>query len=153
MRLTNNSISMSVELMMPNKSDVLPFLSNSSGSPERYALATVMFGASENAYLQEFKVGPLPITPASIVMPYTYTNTRSGDGKIPVVNPDAEDYGNFNLRTMKEAEDVTKRLWNLVSTISSRSVFNHLTEQRRSMTDFRSHWPLRLHLQSQRVGL
>ncbi|KAJ4002737.1 hypothetical protein NW766_012667 [Fusarium irregulare] len=102
-----------VELMMPNKTDVLPFLSNSSGSPERYALATVMFGASENAYLQEFKVGPLPITAASVVMPYTYTNTRSGDGKIPVVNPDAEDYGNFNLRTMKEAEDVTKRLWNL----------------------------------------
>ncbi|KAH7180088.1 copper amine oxidase [Fusarium flagelliforme] len=104
---------MSVELMMPNKTDVLPFLSNSSGSPERYALATVMFGAPENAYLQEFKVGPLPITTASIVMPYTYTNTRAGNGKIPVVNPDAEDYGNFNLRTMKEAEDVTKRLWNL----------------------------------------
>ncbi|KAF9776879.1 hypothetical protein IL306_004871 [Fusarium sp. DS 682] len=103
----------SVELMMPNKTDVLPFLSNSSGSPERYALATVMFGAPETAYIQDFKVGPLPITDASYVMPYTYTNTKSGDGKITVVNPDAEDYGNFNLEIMKGAEDVTKRLWNL----------------------------------------
>ncbi len=106
---------MSVELMMPNKTDVLPFLSNSTGSPERYALAAIMFGAVESAYVQEFKVGPLPITNASYVMPYTFTNTRGGDGKIPIVNPDAEDYGNFNLEVMKSAEDVTKRLWNLVS--------------------------------------
>ncbi|KAH7256107.1 copper amine oxidase [Fusarium tricinctum] len=95
--------SMSVELMMPNKTDVLPFLSNSSNGPERYALATVMFGAPEDAYLQNFKVGPLPIP-----MPQL-----TGDGKIPVINPDAEDYGNFNLKIMKGAEDVTKRLWNL----------------------------------------
>ncbi|EWZ48852.1 hypothetical protein BFJ70_g7807 [Fusarium oxysporum] len=104
---------MSVELMMPNKTDVLPFLSNSTGTPERYALAAIMFGAVESAYVQEFKVGPLPITNASYVMPYTYTNTRAGDGKISIVNPDAEDYGNFNLEIMKGAEDVTKRLWNL----------------------------------------
>ncbi|KAH7177223.1 copper amine oxidase [Fusarium sp. MPI-SDFR-AT-0072] len=104
---------MSVELMMPNKTDVLPFLSNSTGSPERYALAAIMFGAVDSAYVQEFKVGPLPITNVSYVMPYTYTNTRAGDGKIPIVNPNAEDYGNFNLEIMKGAEDVTKRLWNL----------------------------------------
>ncbi|EWG42608.1 hypothetical protein FVEG_04368 [Fusarium verticillioides 7600] len=102
----------SVELMMPNKTDVLPLLSDSTGTPERYALAALMFGAAESAYVQEFKVGPLPITNASYVMPYTFTNTR-GDGKIPVVNPDAEDYANFNLEIMKGAEDVTKRLWNL----------------------------------------
>ncbi|KAF5989464.1 peroxisomal amine oxidase [Fusarium bulbicola] len=104
---------MSVELMMPNKTDVLPFLSESTGSPERYALAAIMFGAVDSAYVQEFKVGPLPITDASYVMPYIYTNTRAGDGKILIVNPDAEDYGNFNLEIMKGAEDVTKRLWNL----------------------------------------
>ncbi|KAI1010694.1 hypothetical protein LB503_004925, partial [Fusarium chuoi] len=84
-----------------------------AGSPERYALAAIMFGAVESAYVQEFKVGPLPVTNTSYVMPYTYTNTRAGDGKIPIVNPDAEDYGNFNLEVMKSAEDVTKRLWNL----------------------------------------
>ncbi|KAM0297109.1 hypothetical protein ACHAPM_009978 [Fusarium culmorum] len=104
---------MSVELMMPNKSDTLPFLSDKAGSPTRYALAAVMFGVPENAYLQEFKVGPLPITNASSVTPFTFANTKKGDGKISVVNPDAEDYGNFNLKIMKEAEDVTKRLWNL----------------------------------------
>ncbi|KAL2211162.1 amine oxidase catalytic domain-containing protein [Sarocladium strictum] len=103
---------LSVELMMPNKTDVLPLLSSSCGTPTRYALAAVMFGSPKNAYLQEFKVGPLPITNESAVLPYTYVNTRE-DGKIPVVNPDAEDYAEFNLKWMKEAEDVTKTLWNL----------------------------------------
>ncbi|OBS29614.1 hypothetical protein FPOA_03550 [Fusarium poae] len=104
---------MSVELMMPNKSDVLPFLSDSSGAPTRYALAAVMFGAPEEAYLQEFKVGPLPITNSSVVAPYTFANTKAGDGKIAVANPDTQEYADFNLKIMKEAEDVTKRLWNL----------------------------------------
>jgi primary-amine oxidase len=108
---------MSVELMMPNKSDVLPFLSDNNSTPTRYALAAVMFGAPEAAYLQEFKVGPLPITNSSVVEPFTFANTKAGDGKIAVVNPDAEEYADFNLKIMKEAEDVTKRLWNLVSSM------------------------------------
>lgn len=99
---------------MPNKTDVLPLLSSSCGTPTRYALVAIMFGAPADAYLQEFKVGPLPITNESAVLPYTYVNTRK-EGKIPVVNPDSEDYGEFNLKWMKEAEDVTKKLWNLVS--------------------------------------
>lgn len=105
---------MSVELMMPNKTEVLPLLSSSNGTPTRYALAAVMFGAPEQAYVQEFKVGPLPITNASAVLPFTFANTRKNP-KITVVNPDAEDYGIFNLKNMKDAEDVTKKLWNLVS--------------------------------------
>ncbi|KAJ5022897.1 copper amine oxidase [Bipolaris maydis] len=103
---------MSVELMMPNKTDVLPLLSNSSGTPTRYALAAVMFGVPEEAYLQEFKVGPLPITNESAVLPFTFANTRKNP-KISVVNPDTDDYAAFNLQNMKEAEDVTKKLWNL----------------------------------------
>lgn len=140
---------------MPNKTDVLPFLSNSSsGGPERFVLATVMFGAPEDAYLQNFKVGPLPITNASIVMPYTYADTRAGDGKIPVINPDAGDYGDFNLERMKEAEDVTKRLWNLVSLMLRNKLrFIQLTKQRRSMTAFRCRWPLRPRSESQTAGL
>lgn len=109
---------MSVELMMPNKTDILPLLSNSSGTPTRYALAAVMFGAPEEAYLQEFKVGPLPITNASAVLPFTFANTRK-DPKISVVNPDTDDYAIFNLQNMKDAEDVTKKLWNLVSLMQS----------------------------------
>lgn len=108
--------SMSVELMMPNKTEILPLLSDSNGAPARYALAAVMFGAPEEAYLQEFQVGPLPITNASAVLPFTFGNTRKNP-KIPVVNPDTEDYAAFNLQNMKDAEDVTKKLWNLVSLI------------------------------------
>lgn len=112
---------MSVELMMPNKTEVLPFLSNSCGTPDRYALAAVMFGAPDEAYVQEFKVGPLPINNASAVLPFTFTNTRKNP-KITVINPDSAEYGEFNLKNMKDAEDVTKRLWNLVSLLRHHEV-------------------------------
>jgi primary-amine oxidase len=106
---------MSVELLMPNKTDILPFLSNSYGSLERNAFVTIMFGATEEPYVQEFTVGPLPITNASTVQPYTFRNNNGGE-KLRVYNPDSDGYANLNKASMKEAEDVTKLLWNLVST-------------------------------------
>jgi primary-amine oxidase len=115
---TDRIFSLSVELMMPNKTEILPLLSNSTGTPTRYALAAVMFGAPEEAYIQEFKVGPLPVTNSSAVLPFTFANTRK-DQKLTVVNPDTDDYATFNLNNMKDAEDVTKKLWNLVSLMLS----------------------------------
>lgn len=76
-------------------------------------MAAVMFGAPEEAYIQEFKVGPLPISNDSAVLPFTFANTRKNP-KITVINPNAQEYAEFNLKNMKDAEDVTKKLWNLV---------------------------------------
>jgi primary-amine oxidase len=100
---------------MPNKADILPLLNGSDGNPVRHALVAIMFGATEKPYMQEFTVGPLPITNSSILKPFTSWNNDGGDGKYRVDNPDNTEYSKFNLASMKEAEDITKFLWNLVS--------------------------------------
>lgn len=101
---------------MPNKSDILPLLSGDNGSPARHALVGVMFGATEEPYMQEFTVGPLPVTNSTTLQPFTFWNNDGGDGKFRVWNPDSEAYATFNQARLKEAEDITKLLWNLVST-------------------------------------
>ena len=107
--------SLSVELMPPNKTDVLPFLTNNCNTVVRYAQAILMFGATEEPYIREYKIGPLPLTSNSTVQPYTFRSNRGGDGRVGVFNPDTDAYVAFDKRTMADAEDVTKFLWNLVS--------------------------------------
>jgi primary-amine oxidase len=107
--------SLSVELMMPNKTEIVPLLSGNSTDPDRNAMVTIMFGAAEVAYMQDFMVGPFPITNATTMHPYTFRNNNGGDGKINVVNADNEEYVVFNEARIREAEDVTKFLWNMVS--------------------------------------
>ena len=75
-----------------------------------------MFGATEEPYMQEFTVGPLPLTNSSTVQPFTAWNNDGGDGKFKVDNPDSAEYAKFNEASIREAEDITKLLWNLVST-------------------------------------
>lgn len=104
---------------MPNKTEILPLLSNGTGSPKRHAKVTIMFGATQEPYVQDFSVGPLPITNTSTAQPYTFRNNDGGDGKIRIYNPDDVEYAAFNLVSMKEAEDITKLLWNLVSSLSN----------------------------------
>jgi hypothetical protein len=86
-----------------------------------------MFGATEEPNMQDFSVGPLPITKTSIVHPYTFRNNDGGDGKVRVYNPDDVDYAAFNQLNIKDVEDITKKLWNLVSKLrKTRSVYMKL---------------------------
>ena len=45
-----------VDTLLPNKTDVLPYLSGTGSKPDRYAKAIIWFGASEEPWLQEFQV-------------------------------------------------------------------------------------------------
>ena len=60
MRSWDNKIIL-VELLQPNKSDALSYLDNGAAAPDRYARAELKFGATEEPYLQEYVVGPLPV--------------------------------------------------------------------------------------------
>jgi len=107
---------LSIELLIPNKTEILQFIDgNSTEGPTRYAKAILMFGATETPYAREYMVGPLPITEASTVTPYTFRTTRGGDGKIYVRNADQAKYLELTNSIIKEAEDVTKALWNLTA--------------------------------------
>lgn len=102
--------------MLPNKTDVLQYITgNSTTSPTRHARAFLMFGATEKPYVREYIVGPLPITNQSTVSPYAFRTTKGGDAKIPIINADQTAYAEFTANIIKEAEDVTKFLWNLTA--------------------------------------
>ena len=54
----DNSI-MVVDLLVPNKTDALAYLDGNATVPERWAYASLLFGATEEPYAQDWVIGPL----------------------------------------------------------------------------------------------
>ncbi|XP_051008368.1 amiloride-sensitive amine oxidase [copper-containing]-like [Acomys russatus] len=59
LNLTKNSVYL-IEMLLPDKSDVLDFLDKEERSPVREARVVIFFGAQEPPRVAEFAVGPLP---------------------------------------------------------------------------------------------
>ncbi|CAK5278719.1 unnamed protein product [Mycena citricolor] len=70
-----------LDLVAPNKTDALDYLDHSGPLPARYAVAKIMFGATEEPYLQDFIVGPLPISNTSTYESLDWSTTK-GTSKI-----------------------------------------------------------------------
>jgi primary-amine oxidase len=98
---------MRVNLLHPNKTDVVPFFDSGAKEPARYARATVVSG-TEELYWQEYMTALQPLT-------YPFTNSQPGK---TVVNPvySATDGARFQEKFGLEVEDITTQLWNTVST-------------------------------------
>ncbi|KAI5810568.1 copper amine oxidase [Pyronema omphalodes] len=62
-----------VELVMPNKTDALNYMDKSGKMPERYARVTIDVGNADIPYLDEYMVGPLPISDKTTIQPYSFT--------------------------------------------------------------------------------
>ncbi|KAH9915164.1 copper amine oxidase [Epithele typhae] len=77
-----------VDTLLPNKTAVLPYLSGNGSKPDRYAKAIIWFGASEEPWLQEFQVGPLPISNTST---YTSLDWATTKGKAVQRNYNADE--------------------------------------------------------------
>lgn len=75
-----------------------------------------MFGVFEEVYIQEFKVGLLLISNDLVVFLFIFVNIWK-NFKIIVINLNVQEYVEFNLKNMKDVEDVIKKLWNLVGYI------------------------------------
>jgi hypothetical protein len=105
---------MRVNLLHPNKTDVVPFFDSGANEPARYARATVVSG-TEELYWQEYMVGPLPATNMTTIQTLTYPFTNSQPGKT-VVNAvySATDGAQFQEKFGLEVEDITTQLWNTV---------------------------------------
>ncbi|EIM84675.1 copper amine oxidase [Stereum hirsutum FP-91666 SS1] len=71
----DNTISV-VETLTPNKTDVLPFLTAGAEAPERWSRVIIMFAATEEPYLQDFQVGPLPVTNDTTITPLDWYSTK-----------------------------------------------------------------------------
>lgn len=83
----DNSI-LVVDLYTPNKTDALAYF-DGGASPERWAIASMVFGATEEPYVQDWVVGPLPIA-ANSTQFYPYTpSAKVPEGKIRVRDMDS----------------------------------------------------------------
>ena len=113
---------MRVNLLYPNKTDVVPFLDSGAKEPARYARATVVSG-TEELYWQEYMVGPLPATNLTTIQTLTYPFTNSQPGKT-VVNAvySATDGSQFIEKFGMEVEDITKQIWNTVRILRALSL-------------------------------
>jgi len=104
----------SIDLLQPNKSDVLPFLAGAGPAPLRYAHASLLFGSRQVPYVEDFYVGPLPLSDETNARPLNFLTTRKTNSRVPIPNADVAAYGNFTTRVISDAADIVKKLWDLV---------------------------------------
>ncbi|KAK9435079.1 Copper amine oxidase [Metarhizium brunneum] len=101
-----------VELLAPNKSDTLPFLNNKTTTPPpRCARATLMFGATLNPFLQDYVIGPLPVSNNTQVQPLQFLYNNAGKGKVAVDFADRSAVHRYVKDVGMSVADITKRLW------------------------------------------
>lgn len=105
--------SLSIDLLQPNKTDVLPFLAGGGVAPLRYARATLAFSSSQEPYIQEYIVGPMGKGNQTQARPLTFLSTRRPDKKLRVYDADVG-ADSLTSTIMSQAADITKALWNTV---------------------------------------
>ena len=102
-----------VELLHPNKSDALAYLDGSAPPPERYAHAVLDFRSTEEPYIQDYVVGPLPIVKGvSTIQPLNYPYNK-GVGKQRNINADEDTRSDFLAAIGRSLKDITQDLWGL----------------------------------------
>ena len=105
---------MTIDLLQPNKSDAIKYLDQGGPAPSRYAQATIQFGATLEPYVQEYVVGPLPITNQSAATELNYIY-NSGKGKQRIYNADYALLAKFQYQVATQVANITQRLLNGVS--------------------------------------
>ncbi|KAK2596780.1 hypothetical protein QQS21_006108 [Conoideocrella luteorostrata] len=101
-----------VELLAPNKSDALPYMNKQTTKPPpRCARATLMFGATPQPYLQDYVVGPLPVTNNTRLQPLQFLYNNAGKGKLAVDFADGAEVVQFAHDVGLSVADITKILW------------------------------------------
>ncbi|KAL3423197.1 copper amine oxidase [Phlyctema vagabunda] len=103
-----------VELMQPNKTDVINFLDYDGAAPSRYAHVVLNHRASVDPYYQDLLVGPLPISNWSTKYePLTYPYTRKTEGSIRNLDADGDDtWSEWMHGVTASILDITLDLWN-----------------------------------------
>jgi len=74
---------LTVDFIAPNKTDALGYLDGSGELPPRMALASILFGATEEPYVQTFAVGPLPVSDETTAIPNIF-GSSAPEAKIKV---------------------------------------------------------------------
>ena len=102
-----------VELMVPNKTDVLPYIDGSAAAPARYAHVVLDLRATINPTYTDILVGPLPAQNGTTTWePLEYPYTRKTGGSIRNLDADSDTlYTDWVLPISASISDITLDLW------------------------------------------
>jgi primary-amine oxidase len=76
---SNDNALVLLEVLQPNKTDVLRYLNGTAGPPPRWARVLIVQGATDEAFAVDYMVGPLPPGPATAIVPldFCYNSGRN----------------------------------------------------------------------------
>ena len=103
-----------MELLQPNKSDVLSYLDGKGAAPPRYAHVILNNRTSDKPVIQEIIVGPLPIDNTTANWrPLEYPFTKKNKGKIRNLDADMDRlYSDWVYPIGDSIRNITLNLWN-----------------------------------------
>ncbi|KAH8686036.1 membrane copper amine oxidase [Tricladium varicosporioides] len=103
-----------IEVMDPNKTDVLNYFAGTGTAPTRYAHVILDNRATEEPNYQDLLIGPLPLQNGSLtVQELTYPYTRKTEGKVRNLNADQDSaWSEYMYNITGSILDITLDLWN-----------------------------------------
>lgn len=102
-----------VELLQPNKTDVLKYLDGNGTAPTRYAHVVLDHRATVEPYYADIMVGPLPLVNGTAAWtPLEYPYTRKTQGRVRNLDADSETvYTDWLYKISATVSDITLDLW------------------------------------------
>ncbi|KAK4963066.1 hypothetical protein LTR10_000694 [Elasticomyces elasticus] len=102
-----------VELMLPNKTDVLSYVDGAAAAPARYAHVVLDLRATLNPTYTDIIVGPLPVVNGTTCWePLEYPYTRKTQGSIRNLDADSDSlYTEYIFKVTATIADITMDLW------------------------------------------
>ncbi|BGP51602.1 hypothetical protein JCM10450v2_007552 [Rhodotorula kratochvilovae] len=94
-----------LDLLAPNKTDAVQYMSGNGSEPARYAYATIMFNTVEEPYLEDYIIGPLPVSENTAYGPYSFTTTK-GTSRVRNFDADEDRTSEFFAATAAEVDDI-----------------------------------------------
>lgn len=107
---THGNVLSSVELQIPNKTDVLSYFDGGGKEPARYARAELNLNSKHASTFNNILVGPLPISSATTWEPLTYPYTRK-TGSIRDIYFKSEIWYKSFEKALHAVKNITSNLW------------------------------------------
>lgn len=104
-----------VDILMPNKTDALAYLDKNGDKPKRYAIVTISHGASEEPYIEDIGVGPLPVSDDTSILDLSWMSTK-GKARVHKYNADEDAWQDFFNDVAAGVVDITEDLINCTVT-------------------------------------
>jgi hypothetical protein len=120
-----------LDMLPPKKADALAYLSGSGPAPPRYAQFIAEYGYPESsipdwadspAYLQNYAIGPLPLSSNSKIIPMDWDSTRPGRSN--AIYKEGREYANADQMIAKVADSMKDILIDLVGAVNL-TLFSH----------------------------